>query len=272
MEAFLLALLPRLLPRDRTFQVHVFQGKRDLLQKLESRLRGYARWLSDDCRIVVMVDRDNDECHALKAQLEEAAGRAGLLSRSRATEYPWQLVNRVVIEELEAWYFGDWDAVRAAYPLVPAAIPNPAKYRDPRRHRGRHLGSARANPETPRLLHDRVAQDGGGAGPSRHSHRPGAQPLAEVSSLFADDHCRGERREGRGVTSHRRASAPRPSSPRRLLGDGGERARLRRARGGQGHAYALRPAEGPPSAWPGGRWWSTSWPAPARLRPCARSW
>ena len=131
MEAFLLALLPRLLPRDRTFQVHVFQGKRDLLQKLESRLRGYARWLSDDCRIVVMVDRDNDECHALKAQLEEAAGRAGLLSRSRATEYPWQLVNRVVIEELEAWYFGDWDAVRAAYPRVSATIPNKAPYRVP---------------------------------------------------------------------------------------------------------------------------------------------
>ena len=131
MEAFLLALLPRLLPRDRTFQVHVFQGKRDLLQKLESRLRGYARWLSDDCRIVVMVDRDNDECHALKAQLEEAAGWAGLLSRSRATEYPWQLVNRVAIEELEAWYFGDWEAVRVTYPRVSATIPNKAAYRIP---------------------------------------------------------------------------------------------------------------------------------------------
>ena len=131
MEALLLALLPRLLPRDRTFQVHVFQGKRDLLQKLESRLRGYARWLSDDCRIVVMVDRDNDECHALKAQLEEAAGRAGLLTRSRAAGHPWQLVNRVAIEELEAWYFGDWQAVRAAYPRVSATIPNKAAYRVP---------------------------------------------------------------------------------------------------------------------------------------------
>lgn len=131
MEAFLRALLPKVLPEDRTFEVHAFQGKSDLLRKLESRLRAYARWLPNECRIVVMVDRDNDECHALKAQLEEVARRAGLLTRSRAIDRPWQLVNRVVIEELEAWYFGDWNAVRAAYPRVPAANPNPARYRDP---------------------------------------------------------------------------------------------------------------------------------------------
>ena len=131
MEAFLRALLPSVLPEERTFEVHAFQGKRDLLKKLESRLRGYARWLPDDFRIVVMVDRDEQQCRTLKEQLEETAGRAGLLTRSRATERPWQLVNRVVIEELEAWYFGDWQAVRAAYPRVSAAIPNKAAYRVP---------------------------------------------------------------------------------------------------------------------------------------------
>ena len=124
MEAFLRELLPHLLPRDRTFEIRVFQGKRDLLKKLERRLRAYARWLPEECRIVVMVDRDDDECRALKEQLEETAGRAGLLSRSRAAERPWQIVNRVVIEELEAWYFGDWEAVRIAYPKVSATIPN----------------------------------------------------------------------------------------------------------------------------------------------------
>ena len=131
MEAFLRALLPCLLPRDRTFEVRVFQGKRDLLKKLESRLRAYATWLPDDHRIVVMVDRDDDECHALKEQLEGTAEKAGLLTRSRATECPWQVVNRVVIEELEAWYFGDWQAVRLAYPKGPATIPDKAAYRTP---------------------------------------------------------------------------------------------------------------------------------------------
>ena len=131
MEAFLRALLPSLLPEGRTFEIHAFQGKTDLLHKLESRLRAYARWLTEECRIVVMIDRDNDDCGALKAQLEETAGRARLLTRSNAGERPWQLVNRVVIEELEAWYFGDWQAVRAAYPRVSPAIPNRAPYRDP---------------------------------------------------------------------------------------------------------------------------------------------
>lgn len=34
MEAFLGALLPRLLPADRSFLLHPFQGKTDLLGKL----------------------------------------------------------------------------------------------------------------------------------------------------------------------------------------------------------------------------------------------
>ena len=131
MEAFLQASLPRLLPPEKSFRVQVFGGKRDLLAKLDSRLRGYARWLPDDYRIVVAVDRDNEECLALKERMEEAANRAGLLTRTRATERPWQLVNRIVIEELEAWYFGDWQAVRAAYPRVSATIPNNAAYRVP---------------------------------------------------------------------------------------------------------------------------------------------
>ena len=131
MEAFLRALLPRLLPPDRSFDVRVFRGKPDLLRKLEKRLRGYAKWLPDDHRIVVMVDRDNDECHELKQRLEAAAARAGLRSRSRSAGRAWQLVNRIVIEELEAWYFGDWEAVQTAYPRVPSAIQNRAKYRDP---------------------------------------------------------------------------------------------------------------------------------------------
>jgi hypothetical protein len=43
MEAFLRALLPGLLPRDRTFEVHAFQGKNDLLGKLPKLLSGQVR-------------------------------------------------------------------------------------------------------------------------------------------------------------------------------------------------------------------------------------
>lgn len=129
MEAFLRALLPRLLPHDRTFGVHAFQGKSDLLGKLEDRLRAYAGWLPADWRVVVVVDRDDDDCLELKQRLEVTAQRAGLRSRSRSGEYPWQLVNRIAVEELEAWYFGDWPAVQAAYPRVRANIPNRRGFR-----------------------------------------------------------------------------------------------------------------------------------------------
>ncbi len=39
MEAFLRELLPRILPADRTFDIRAFQGKPDLLGKLENRRR-----------------------------------------------------------------------------------------------------------------------------------------------------------------------------------------------------------------------------------------
>ncbi|RME25089.1 MAG: DUF4276 family protein [Deltaproteobacteria bacterium] len=131
MEAFLRALLPRLLPDGHSFDVHPFNGKDDLLGKLESRLRGYARWLPPDWRIVVVVDRDDDDCTVLKGQLEGIARRAGLRSRTEAGSPSWQIVNRIAIEELEAWYFGDWAAVQAAYPGVKPTLPRQRKYRDP---------------------------------------------------------------------------------------------------------------------------------------------
>lgn len=131
MEAFLRAWLPRLLPEGRTFEVHAFQGKSDLLGKLEARLRGYAAWLPPDWRVLVVVDRDDEDCHDLKLRLEEITQRAGLLSRSRAGGGPWQIVNRIAIEELEAWYFGDWEAVRAIYPRVAPGIPSRQAFRDP---------------------------------------------------------------------------------------------------------------------------------------------
>ena len=131
MEAFLRTLLPSLLSPGFTFEVRVFQGKADLLSKLYVRLRGYQRWLPPDWRLVVLVDQDNDDCRMLKERLEHAATKAGLDSRTQVGHQTWKVANRVVIEELEAWYFGDWDAVRAAYPRVRASVTQQARYRDP---------------------------------------------------------------------------------------------------------------------------------------------
>lgn len=130
-ETFLRVLLPRLFSNEHTFEIHAFRGKSDLLKKLETRLRGYRHWLPSNGRIVVLIDRDDEDCHALKQRLEEMATSSGLLTRSQASGSSWQLVYRIVIEELEAWYFGDWQAVCNAYPRVSRNIPKQAKYRDP---------------------------------------------------------------------------------------------------------------------------------------------
>ena len=130
MEEALRLLLPSML-NEITFEVHQHQGKRDLLTQLPQRLRGYAAWMPDTWRIVVIVDRDDEECDTLKSRLEAAAKNEGLATRSSPVGGRYVVVNRLAIEELEAWYFGDWEAVRAAYPSVPETIPQRAPFRDP---------------------------------------------------------------------------------------------------------------------------------------------
>ena len=131
MEEFLQTLLARMLVGESTFAIHSFQGKNNLLKKLPNRLRGYSKWIPENYRIVVVLDRDDDDCRALKNQLETIATKSGLITRSRASGHPWQVVNRIAIEELEAWYFGDWEAVCKAFPRVPPTIPKRAPYRNP---------------------------------------------------------------------------------------------------------------------------------------------
>ena len=130
MEAFLQEVLSRTVT-SCTFNIHTFQGRPDLIKKIQGRLHGYAKWITSGYRIVILVDRDSDDCHDLKRRLEDMAASAGLVSRSRSAGRNWQVVNRIVVEELEAWYFGDWNAVRSAYPRVPANIPSQRDYRDP---------------------------------------------------------------------------------------------------------------------------------------------
>ena len=131
MEAALEHLLPKLLG-DIEYQIIRFQCKDDLLKKAPERLRGYASWLPANWRILVLVDRDDDDCIVLKTELENMAAAAGLQTKTIAGQgQAFQVVNRIAIEELEAWFFGDWPAVQAAYPRVSATIPQKAGFRDP---------------------------------------------------------------------------------------------------------------------------------------------
>ena len=131
MEAFLRRVLPKILGQRATFSIYTYQGKSDLLRKLPGRLRGYARWLPDSTRIIVLLDRDDDDCRRLNRRMEGAAIDAGLRTPAHGDGRPWQIVNRIAIEELEAWFFGEWSAIRKAYPRVSRRVPGQAAYRAP---------------------------------------------------------------------------------------------------------------------------------------------
>jgi hypothetical protein len=121
-----------MLPKETSFSIRVFSGKQDLLSKLPTRLQGYRKWLPDDWRLVILVDKDREDCLVLKATLEKTAHQAGFVTKSSAKgKNNFDIINRLAIEELEAWFFGDTEALVQAYPRVPATIGKKAKYRDP---------------------------------------------------------------------------------------------------------------------------------------------
>ena len=115
-------LMPKILGPDHTFMVHTFRGKAQLIAEIPKRLKGYAAWMPDDWRVIVLVDEDREDCLALKRKLDEAAAGAGIQDR---------ILNRIVVEELESWFFGDFEALRAVYPKLKASIPQRERFRDP---------------------------------------------------------------------------------------------------------------------------------------------
>lgn len=103
--------------------------------KLPQLLRGYHAWIPEDWRIVVLLDADEGDCQMLKARLNRAARSAEFTVRARGVDQ-FQVLNRFAVEELEAWFFGDVEALRTIYPRVDPNLANQAKYRDPDAIRG----------------------------------------------------------------------------------------------------------------------------------------
>lgn len=137
MEAALDLILPKILQVTVTFRVHNHNGKSNLLAKLPARLKAYRAWLPPDYRLVVLLDRDSDECHELKVQLEEIAHKAGFATKSKPDgQGDFQVLNRIAIEELEAWFLGDMGAIVKAFPGVPKSIGRRRSLRNPDAIRG----------------------------------------------------------------------------------------------------------------------------------------
>ncbi|MFD6455108.1 DUF4276 family protein, partial [Nocardia sp. NPDC060220] len=91
----------------------------------------YKSWVSDNVGIVVIVDRDDEDCVVLKSKLELSAQKVGLVTASSSSGGCFQVLNRIAIEELEAWFFGDVEAMCTAYPGVPSSLASRVPFRNP---------------------------------------------------------------------------------------------------------------------------------------------
>ena len=160
MEITLENLIPKIRP-DVTYNIYQFEGKQNLLRNLPNRLSDYKKWITSDIKILVLVDRHADDCYVLKDQLESISAKAGLTTKTTSLDL-FQVINRIVVEELESWFFGDVEAIRAAYPRVPVTLGQRAPYRNPDAIRGgtsKRLAKILAADHPGRLQKHRAARD-----------------------------------------------------------------------------------------------------------------
>jgi hypothetical protein len=87
-------------------------------------MKAYAKMEQEDLRIVILVDRDDDDCQVLKQQLCNAS--SVVISQKGNI-----VLHRIAVEELEAWFFGDVPAIRAEYQRIPASLSQKSGFRNP---------------------------------------------------------------------------------------------------------------------------------------------
>lgn len=130
MEVFLKNMVPKIV--DCAPVIRNYRGKQNLIKKLPDRLRGRKSYADDEMRIVVVMDRDKDDCAKLKRELDGIAREAGLTAKKHAgVDRRFIVLNRIAIEELESWFFGDCAALRQAYPRIPSTFVTKNKNKNP---------------------------------------------------------------------------------------------------------------------------------------------
>lgn len=117
MKTLLEGLLPRILPKDILFQIIPHEGKADLERSVPIKIKA---WTEPEVKFVIIQDQDSNDCKDLKQKLV-----------SLAAPYGKQFLVRIACHELEAWYFGDMDALEKTYDVDLSPIRNKKMYRDP---------------------------------------------------------------------------------------------------------------------------------------------
>ena len=114
------SILPRLLPSDWQNRFIVFEGKKDMLDRLEMRIRA---WCTPNSRFLVLCDQDGDNCRQLKTKLLAILGKTGKARDCKA---------RIACHELENFYLGDLQAVEEGLGIPGLSkMSAKRKYRDP---------------------------------------------------------------------------------------------------------------------------------------------
>jgi hypothetical protein len=108
-KKFLEAILPQLLPEDRvTWRVHGYRG----IGRIPSNLQHGGKTPGIDA-VIVVVDTDGRNCREFLAELHN------VLANIQPAP---NVIFRLAIEELEAWYLGDQHAIINAYPAAKRAV------------------------------------------------------------------------------------------------------------------------------------------------------
>lgn len=117
MKCFLDGILPRILPEGVLYITIAHEGKSDLQKSIPHKLRG---WTTPDVKFVIVQDQDSNDCRKLKQRLVELCENSGK-----------EVLVRIACHELEAWYFGDMNAVSQAYHKDLESIKRKKLYRVP---------------------------------------------------------------------------------------------------------------------------------------------
>lgn len=119
-KEMLKGILPNLLPQEIEIQYIVFEGKQDLDNQLEKRLKG---WQTPNSVFLVMRDKDAGDCMKIKQALVE---------KVRASGKEAVTLIRIACRELESFYLGDLRAVEQGLKIARLAErQQKAKYRTP---------------------------------------------------------------------------------------------------------------------------------------------
>jgi hypothetical protein len=133
-EEALKHVLPKLMRGRARWKLINLGSKYKLLKVLPERLAAYRDRIArgESLRVVVLVDRDADDCATLKRRLEALARAAGLTTKTQPDIHGrFHVVNRIAIEELESWFIGDPAALRRAFGSLPVIDSTKGMFRNP---------------------------------------------------------------------------------------------------------------------------------------------